>query len=65
MLGFMVPTFALSFLALGLKVLGFVVLNYFGLGLTWMLFGDLVSRLSNEPSYGLLWGLKWDTKWTY
>ena len=30
--------------------------------------GDLVSRLSNGPygaSYGLLWGLIRDTKWTY
>ena len=30
--------------------------------------GDLVSRLSNGPcgaSYGLLWGLVGDTKWTY
>ena len=32
----------------------------------WMLFGDLVSRLSNWPygaDYGLLFGLTWDTKW--
>ena len=31
-------------------------------------FGDLVSRLSNWPYrayYGLLFGLMWDTKWTY
>ena len=30
--------------------------------------GDLVSRLSNGPygaSYGLLWGLIGDAKWTY
>ena len=35
-------------------------------GGTWMLFGDLVSRLSKGPywaSYGLLWGLIADTKW--
>ena len=33
-----------------------------------MLFGDLVSRLSNGPngaSYCLLWGRLWDTNWTY
>ena len=35
---------------------------------TWMLFGDLVSGLSNGPYaayYGSLWGLIGDTKWTY
>ena len=39
-----------------------------GVAHTWMLFGDLVSRLSSGPyraSYGLLWGLIGDTKWTY
>ena len=40
----------------------------FILGATWMLFGDFVSGLSNWPygaDYGLLFGLLWDTKWTY
>ena len=37
------------------------------LGPTWML-RDLVSRLSSWPykaHYGLLFGLIWETKWTY
>ena len=29
------------------------------------LWGDLVRRLSNRPYYGLLFGLVWDTNWTY
>ena len=39
-----------------------------GLEPTWMLFGDLGSRLRNWPAgacYGLLFELVQDTNWTY